>query len=136
MKKAIALVMILAVTATTLFASPVSVIGSVNASSAEVTLAGMPAQTNAFGSADDLFAGVQAIALTPEEAQDVEGEGVGTGFILAGVAGLLGAGIGAVYGFFSNFQYGQAATFAGMKTSAGAGFIFGGGLGFLVGLCF
>jgi hypothetical protein len=72
MKKAIALVMVLAVTATTLFAGPVSALGSVNIPSTEITLAGMPSQTNDF---DDLFAGIQVATLTPAEAQAVEGDG-------------------------------------------------------------
>jgi hypothetical protein len=45
MKKAIVLLMVLAVTATTLFAAPVSALGSVNiVPSTEITLDGIPAQ--------------------------------------------------------------------------------------------
>ncbi|MDR1095404.1 MAG: hypothetical protein LBL31_03345 [Spirochaetaceae bacterium] len=136
MKKAIALVMILALTAATLFAAPVSVVGSVDTPSAEVTLVGLSAQTNISNDFDDLFAGVHAARLTDIEANNVEGEGVGLGLALGTVLGTIGAGVGAIYGFFSNFQYGPAATFSGMATSALLGGGGGFGLGFLIGLCF
>lgn len=70
MKKVIALLIILAVLSTTLFAAPVSVAGSWNKSSSEFTRI-----DQSFGAPDDLFADVNAVALTPEEALAVEGEG-------------------------------------------------------------
>jgi hypothetical protein len=73
MKKAVALVLVLAVSATMLFAAPVS--GSVDIPSVEITLAGQSAQTDSTNDAGDLFAGIEVAALTADEAQAVEGAG-------------------------------------------------------------
>jgi hypothetical protein len=95
MRKAIVLLMVLAVTATTLFAGPVSAFGSVNVPSTEITLAGIPAQTNDF---DDLFAGIQAPRLTDVEASKIEGEGFWGG-VLGGVVGGIAGALGLGYSF-------------------------------------
>jgi hypothetical protein len=63
MKKVVALLMIL-VMSTTLFAAPVSAVGSLEAQSREITRAGQSTQTDTLNDADNLFANVQAVALT------------------------------------------------------------------------
>ncbi|MDR2052137.1 MAG: hypothetical protein LBP80_01875 [Treponema sp.] len=86
MKKVVALLMILAVTSSTVFAAPVSAItghqsgGSQDALSREVT-------RNNF---DDLFNDVQATPLTNVEASEVEGEGF-WGALIGGIIGGVGA---------------------------------------------
>jgi hypothetical protein len=102
MKKVIAFLTIMAVFSTAVFAAPLSVAGSLDTASSEFSLAGQPsADPNGF---DDLFADVNAAALTEEEALAVEGEGWFSGLIsgivtVAKVASNVAAGnvIGAVY---------------------------------------
>jgi outer membrane lipoprotein SlyB len=91
MKKVIALMVIMAMFSTTVFATPLSVAGSSDALSGEISLS---SQSDA-----DLFADVQAAALTPEEVQAVEGEGWFNalisgicGGIVGGIAGAIGGG--------------------------------------------
>ena len=76
MKKVIALLVVMAVFSTTVFAAPLSsVAGSVDMPSRETSRIELSANT------DDLFADVRAVALTTEEAQAVEGEGWGGYFV-------------------------------------------------------
>jgi hypothetical protein len=73
MKKVIALLTMMAVFSTAVFAAPLSVAGSLGTTSSEFSLAGQTsADPNGF---DDLFADVQAVQLTAAEAAEVEGEG-------------------------------------------------------------
>jgi hypothetical protein len=82
MRKAVALLMILVMATTTLFAVPVSAVGSVDALSTEVvrvglstqtdTAAGLSIQTNIPDDADDLFGDVQATQLTTTKAAAVD----------------------------------------------------------------
>ncbi|MDR2447788.1 MAG: hypothetical protein LBD58_10980 [Treponema sp.] len=87
MKKVIALMVIMAIFSTTAFAAPLSVAGSQDALSEQISLSSLSFETDAA-----LFADVQAAALTSEEAQDVEGTGPWL-FILGAI--LAGSAIGA-----------------------------------------
>jgi hypothetical protein len=75
MKKVVALMVIMAVFSTTAFAAPLSVAGSSDTLSEEISLS---SQSEA-----DLFADVDSVALTSEEAQAVEGEGWISGMLAA-----------------------------------------------------
>jgi hypothetical protein len=73
MKKVIAVLTMMAVFSTAVFAAPLSVAGSLGTTSSEFSLTGQTsAGPNGF---DDLFADVNAAALTEEEALAVEGDG-------------------------------------------------------------
>jgi hypothetical protein len=90
MKKVVSVLMIMAVFSTVAFAAPLSVADSLDTLSREITRTELT--TASLSEANDLFADVQAVSLTVEEAEAVEGEGICG--ILIGVV-LLGAGIGA-----------------------------------------
>jgi uncharacterized protein (UPF0210 family) len=74
MKKVISVLVIMAVFSTTLFAAPLSLTGSTDQQSRETYQSEFAFKAEVLE--DDLFAEVQAVALTPEEAQAVEGEGL------------------------------------------------------------
>jgi hypothetical protein len=77
--------MVLAIFSTTVFAAPLSSVtdyqpkGSQDIASWEVSRAGLSTKTDSLNDFDDLFADVNAVALTTEEAQAVEGKGFGLG---------------------------------------------------------
>jgi hypothetical protein len=69
----------MAVFSTAVFAAPLSVAGSLDTASSEFSLAGQTsADPNGF---DDLFADVNAAALTQKEAAAVEGDGIYSYFV-------------------------------------------------------
>jgi hypothetical protein len=82
MKKVVSVLAIMAVFSTAVFAAPLSLAGSLDTSSREVV-----SGIEAFGDFEDLFTDVQAVALTDNEAQAVEGEGFW--FVVAIVASVL-----------------------------------------------
>jgi hypothetical protein len=87
MKKVIVVMVIMAMFSTTVFAAPLSAAGSLDKTSLE----GFRSD-NDF---DDLFADVNAVALTIEEVQNVEGEGFWGGLLCSvafGIAGAFGGG--------------------------------------------
>lgn len=85
MKKVISVLVIMAVFSTTVFAAPLSVAGSWDKQSQKVSpRSELSATADALNEFDDLFGDVQAVALTTEEAQTVEGEG-----FLSGLAGFI-----------------------------------------------
>jgi hypothetical protein len=87
MKKVIAILTIMAVFSTAVFAAPLSVAGSLGTTSSEITLAG---QTSVGPNGlDELFADVNATALTDEEAAAVEGDGPFSALIGAIVVGAM-----------------------------------------------
>jgi hypothetical protein len=88
MKKVIAVLMIMAVFSTSVFAAPLSVAGSMYNSSKEVSRFDLSSKTDALNDFDDLFADVQASALTAEEAKAVEGEGL-FGWICSAIVGTI-----------------------------------------------
>ena len=115
MKKVVSLLVALALFATTAFAAPVSVAASLPE----------PVQTVASSAdLDALFADVNAVALTEEEAQAVEGEGIFGAIIFGGfgacVGGFLGLTVGVVTG--------------DIKTGTKAGMASGGVIGAIGGL--
>jgi outer membrane lipoprotein SlyB len=114
MKKVIALMVIMAIFSTTAFAAPLSVAGSQDALSGEISLSSQSFETEAV-----LFADIQSAALTSEEAQAVEGEG----WLNALISGVIGAAIGGLTGAASG-----AAVSLGALTIPGwlAGIIAGG----------
>ncbi|MDR0556634.1 MAG: hypothetical protein LBG43_02000 [Treponema sp.] len=129
MKKVIALIVIMAIFSTTAFAAPLSVAGSSDALSAETSLSSQ--------SDVDLFADVHVAALTPEQAQAVEGAGP-FGAILGGIVGLVTTVITTVNYVNNNaINYktpagiyditicalSNALIWGGLYTSAGAGLI-------------
>jgi hypothetical protein len=86
MKKVISVLVIMAVFSTAVFAAPLSIAGSLDISSREVSRTELASKTEGFSEFDDLFADVQAVALTTEEAQAVEGEGF-WGAVIGGIVG-------------------------------------------------
>jgi hypothetical protein len=92
MKKVIAVMVIMAVFSTTVFAAPLSVAGSLDKTSLEGFRSELSIKTDSHNDFDDLFADVQAVALTTEEAQNVEGEGI-FGIIGAAIIGAVTVGI-------------------------------------------
>jgi hypothetical protein len=70
MKKIVALLMVLALFSTTVFAAPLSVAASLGEPAQAKTVA-----SSAVDEFDTLFADVQAVALTDLEASEVEGDG-------------------------------------------------------------
>lgn len=72
MKKIIAILMVLALFSTSVFAAPLSVSASLDS---PVPVDDKSEAIKGFSFEDDLFTGVQAVALTDEEAAAVEGEG-------------------------------------------------------------
>jgi hypothetical protein len=134
MKKVISVLVIMAVFSTTLFAAPLSLTGSTDQQARETYQSEFAFKAEVLE--DDLFAEVQAVALSPEEAQAVEGEG-----FLSGLAGF-------VTGFMSGviqYGYGSSVTIArgqnpgtpadqvsGMLTSALISGLAGGIAGFFV----
>jgi uncharacterized protein YcfJ len=94
MKKVIAVLVIMGVFSTTLFAAPLSVAGSWDTSSQEVSRTELSAKADALNEFDDLFADVQAVALTPEEATAVEGDGFFGAIFGAAVGAFIGASTG------------------------------------------
>jgi hypothetical protein len=101
MKKLIALLVILAVFSTAVFAAPAAAGVAFGEASAS-TIVSLTADT------DDLFATVDAVALTDGESATVEGEGpVGgvVGAVLGGIGGAIGGAIAVV-------QSGSSKTFA------------------------
>jgi LytS/YehU family sensor histidine kinase len=125
MKKAVSLLVALALFATTAFAAPLSVAASFPE----------PAQTVTSSASTDieaLFADVAAVPLTDEEAQSVEGEGV-VGAIIGGVVG------GVIVGFVGGLVGGIIQQNAinnrpeAVKVAVVGGTILGGGAGVFIG---
>jgi hypothetical protein len=95
MKKVVAVLVVLALFTGTVFAAPLSPAGSIDTVETD--------RVEAPGFAgNDLFADVRATALTTEEAQAVEGEGVagaiGGAIVGSGFGGYIGMGIGTMTG--------------------------------------
>jgi outer membrane murein-binding lipoprotein Lpp len=120
MKKIIALTVALTFFATTTFAAPVSAAASLPEPAQTVS-----ADLNA--DLDALFADVNAAALTDEEAQAVEGEGL-FGALLAGLAGGV---VGFAYGAFAGIAVGLIT--GDVKAAVAGGAAGGAALGAFVG---
>jgi hypothetical protein len=113
MKKVVALLMVLAVSSTMVFAAPVSLIGSLDSTSWDVTHVGMSVKTDSLNDFDDLFTDVQATALTQEEANAVEGEG----WVLGGIFGAIGTGVATLgYHFLGGYNW-STSYFMGLTTA-------------------
>ena len=127
MKKIIALFVAMAFFSTTVFAAPLSLAGSLGTQPNEFALAGQLSVGghDGFG---DLFADVDAVALTQEEAQAVEGEGS------IGVA-ILSTALGAAGGFLGGLAGGAIQQNAinnrpiAVKVAVVTGTIVGGAIG-------
>ncbi|MHB9293982.1 hypothetical protein Holit_03104 [Hollandina sp. SP2] len=125
MKKVISVLVIMAVFSTTLFAAPLSVAGSWDKPSQEVSRTELSAKADMLNEFDDLFVEVNAVALTTEEAQAVEGEGFISGFI----TGVMQWGTGAAVMGTNGTGQQQAAS---MLSSAIISGLFGGVCGLFV----
>jgi hypothetical protein len=91
MKKVISVLVIMAVFSTTLFAAPLSIAGSLDKPSQDESRSELSARVDSLNEFDDLFAGVNAVPLTTEEAQAVEGEGLFGAIFGAAVGAFIGA---------------------------------------------
>ncbi|MDR3335776.1 MAG: hypothetical protein LBT16_01100, partial [Treponema sp.] len=128
-KKAVAVLVVLAVFSTTLFAAPLSVktLPDMSSFNAKVKPAGPLAGDGA------LFAGVSGSPLTGEEAAKVEGEGL-LGAIFAAVGCVLALG---TLGGFLGYSYAVDKPAFNNAGSAAAGALFGGlGVGGMLGAGF
>jgi hypothetical protein len=132
MKKVVALLMVLAVFSATVFAAPVSIAGSLDASSREVLSAGLSVKTDNPDGFDDLFADVRATPLTDIEASETEGEGFWGG-LLGGVAGGIAGALGLSFSFNFIQSNVPSATVISVKYSTIAGSVLGGIAGALAG---
>jgi hypothetical protein len=74
-----------------LFAAPLSIAGSLDKPSQDESRSELSAKVDSLNEFDDLFAEVNAVPLTTEEAQAVEGEGFWGGLIGGVVGGIAGA---------------------------------------------
>jgi hypothetical protein len=92
MKKVISVLVIMAVFSSAVFAAPLSVAGSLDTSSREVSYSAGSLGPEMFNDSNDLFADVEAVALTDTEAAEVEGEG----WLGALVGGFVGSVIGLI----------------------------------------
>jgi hypothetical protein len=117
MKKVVSVLAIMAVFSTAVFAAPLSLAGSLDTSSRE-GVSGI----EAFSDFEDLFADVQAVALTDSEAQAVEGEGI--------VGGFLGFSLGFAAGALSGY-YGGGGLGGAISGGIGIGLLTG-AIGFTV----
>jgi hypothetical protein len=103
------------------FAAPLSAAGSLDKTSLEGFRSELSTKTDSHNDFDDLFADVQAVALTTEEAQAVEGDGWGLG-LLFGTIGTIGGTLGFHYG--AGYSWGTA-FFTGFYSAGLLGFAIG-----------